>query len=243
MKFTALPFEKVLENLIEERRHRIHRLEQRKKELLKLWLSLPEPEDVKTRRETFQVLEGRRQISVKATEFLKECEGELLMAVPDNNLLWLYNSPFFDDLEKIERKRKLDVRILTNFSPTSTYVLEQINMDDKDFIYLDDETPGFIISDGGRMILLMDRSQDGGRKSLALWTNYESIVKAFRLLFTQLWEKEQVTSYMEMSEARHALGAVSRLSPTVLLCRCVQHTNRDIIKAKDYGRGYKKWLV
>jgi len=200
MKFTALPFEKVLENLIEERRHRIHRLEQRKKELLDLWLSLPEPEDVKTRRETFQVLEGRRQISVKATEFLQECEGELLLAVPDNNLLWLYNSPFFDDLEKIERKRKLDVRILTNFSPTSTYVLEQINMDDKDFTYLDEETPGFIISDGSHMILLMDRSKDGGRKPLALWTNYKSIVKAFRLLFTQLWAKEQATSYIEIAK-------------------------------------------
>jgi len=205
MKFTALPFERVLENLIEERRHRIHQLEQRKKELLELWLSLPKPEDVKTRRETFQVLEGRRQISVKATEFLKECEVELLMVVPDENLLWLYNSPFFDDLEKIGRKRQLDVRILTNFSPTSTYVLEQIDMDDKDFAYLDDETPGFILSDGSRMLLLMDRAEDEGRKPLAMWTNYRSIVKAYRLLFTQLWEKEQATSYMGLAKAEQAV--------------------------------------
>jgi len=191
MKFVAAPFEKALENLIEEKRHRIHQLEQRKKELLDIWLSLPTPEEVKTPNETFQVLEGRRQISVKANELLEGCSHELLMVFPDKNLLWLYNSPFFEDLEKILRKRRLDVRILTNFSQTSTYVLEQVNMGEGDFAYLetDGDVPGFIISEGSQMLLLMGRGRDG-EKPFAIGTNYRSIVNAFRLLFTLLWKKE-----------------------------------------------------
>ena len=202
MKFVAVPFERALENLIEERRHRIHQLEQRKKELLDIWLSLPKPEEVKPQSETFQVLEGRRQISVKANELLHGCSRELLIAVSDKNLLWLYNSPFFDDLEKIAKKRRLDVRILTNFSPTSTYVLEQINLCEGDFAYLDVEgAPDFIISDSSQMFLIMERGRVEEDKPFAMWTNYKSLVKSFRLLFSLLWKKEAAGPLLRLAEA------------------------------------------
>jgi len=202
MKFVAVPFERALENLIEERRHRIHQLEQRKKELLDIWLSLPKPEEVKPQSETFQVLEGRRQISVKANELLHGCSRELLIAVSDKNLLWLYNSPFFDDLEKIAKKRRLDVRILTNFSPTSTYVLEQINLCEGDFAYLGVEgAPDFIISDSSQMFLIMERGRVEEDKPFAMWTNYKSIVKSFRLLFSLLWKKEAAGPLLRRAEA------------------------------------------
>ena len=205
MKFVAAPFERALENLIEEKRHLVHQLERRKKELLDVWFSLPRVEKVKTPSETSQVLEGRRQISVKANELLHGCGRELLMAVPDRSLLWLYNSPFFDDLEKVARKRRLDVRIMTNFSPTSTYVLEQINLGEGDFAYLEaEETPGFIMSDGCQMLLLMERERDGGNKPFAMWTNYGSIVKAFRLLFTLLWKKEPAAPILQLAGAASA---------------------------------------
>lgn len=204
MKFIAVPFESALENLIEEKRHLIHQLEQRKKELMDIWLSLPKAEKVKNPNETFQVLEGRRQISVKANELVHGCSRELLMAVPDKSLLWLYNSPFFDDLEKVSRKRQVDVRILTNFSPTSTYVLEKINLGEGDFAYLGaDETPGFIMSDSGQMLLLMKGGREGGGKPFAMWTNYRSIVRAFRLLFTLLW-KEPATPILQLAVAEPA---------------------------------------
>jgi sugar-specific transcriptional regulator TrmB len=52
MKFAALPLERVLENLIEERRGRIIQLEQRKKELLEMWRSLPAAEELSSNKET-----------------------------------------------------------------------------------------------------------------------------------------------------------------------------------------------
>ncbi|MCW3991067.1 MAG: hypothetical protein NWE79_00010 [Candidatus Bathyarchaeota archaeon] len=205
MKFVATPFDKGLESLIEEKRHLIDQLERRKKELLDIWLSLPKAEKVKTPSETLQVLEGRRQISVKANELVHGCERELLMAVPGKSLLWLYNSPFFDELEEAAKKRRLDVRILTNFSPTSTYVLEQINLGEGDFAYLEDEeAPGFIMSDGGQMILLMEQGHGERGKLFAMWTNYLSIVKSFRLLFTLLWKKEPSAPILQLAGAEPA---------------------------------------
>ena len=65
MKFTAVPFEKVLDTEIEERRQRIHQLEKKKGELLHLWRSLPKASETETEKETLQVLEGKRQISAR----------------------------------------------------------------------------------------------------------------------------------------------------------------------------------
>lgn len=190
MKFVSVPFDRALGNLIEERRQRIHQMEQWKKELLDTWQSLPKPEARKTRKETFQVLEGRRQVSVKATQILEGCGSELLMVLSDENLLWLYNSPFFDDLEKIMGKRGIDVRVLTNYSPTSTYVFEEVNLGESDFAYqCMDDAPCFIISDAEQILLLMEREQEGEGKPFAMWTNYCTLVKSFKLLFNMMWRE------------------------------------------------------
>ena len=190
MKFVSVPFERALGNLIEERRQRIHQMEQWKKELLETWQSLPKPEARKTRKETFQVLEGRRQVSVKATQILEGCGSELLMVLSDENLLWLYNSPFFEDLEKIVEKRGIDVRVLTNYSPTSTYVFEEVSLGEGDFAYFCmDDAPCFIISDAEQVLLLMEREQEGEGKPFAMWTNYSTLIKSFKLLFNMMWKE------------------------------------------------------
>jgi len=190
MKFVSVPFEKALGNLIEERRQRVHQMEQWKKELMETWLSLPQPEQKTTKKETFQVLEGRRQVGVKATELLKECGSNILMILNDEVLLWLYNSPFFDDLEELAEKKGINVQLITNFSPTSTYVLEEVNLGKGDFNYKDiTEAPRFIISDNGQMLLLMTRGDADDGKPYAMWTNYSTLVQSFGLLFEMLWKQ------------------------------------------------------
>jgi len=179
MKFVSVPFEKALGNLIEERRQRIHQMEQWKKELMETW-----------RKETFQVLEGRRQVGVKAIELLEDCSSELLMILSDENLLWLYNSPFFDNLEKMISKKGINAQLITNFSPTSTHVLEEVSLWKGDFNYKDlNEAPCFIISDNGQMLLLMRRGKEKGGKPYAMWTNYWTLVNSFSLMFNLLWEE------------------------------------------------------
>jgi sugar-specific transcriptional regulator TrmB len=188
MKFVSVPFEKALGNLIEERRQKIHMMEQWKKELMETWRSLPQPEDRKTKKETFQVLEGRRQVSVKATQLLEGCDEQLLMVLSDQNLLWLYNSPFFDDLEEQAEKRGIEVRLMTNYSPTSTYVLDEVSLGEGDFMYKEiDDTPCFFISDSEQMLLLIEKPHEADGKPYAMWTNYDTLVKSFSLLFSLIW--------------------------------------------------------
>ena len=196
MKFVAVSFDKALGNLIEERRQRVHQMVQWKKELMKTWRSLPKAQAKKVRKETFQVLEGRKQVSVKATQLLEECTSEVKMILSDETLLWLYNSTFFDDLEELAEERDINVKILTNYSPTSTYVLEEVNIDDADFSYVDlDDAPCFIIVDDEEMLLLMDKPEKDN-KAFAIWTNYMTLLKSYRLLFGLVWKEPQNIALM-----------------------------------------------
>ena len=186
MKFIAVPFEKVLNNLIEERRQRIYQMEQRKAELLKIWASLPEPEKVNQRKETFQVLEGKKHISVRLTELLQNAEKEFHMVISDENLIWLYNTPFLDDVQEKTENEDLTTRLMTNFSPTSSYVLDQLEIGEGDFAYLKNEKiPGFFINDKREMILLMANEQNN---VTGMWTNYDTLVESYKILFSLLWK-------------------------------------------------------
>jgi len=186
MKFLAAPLENVLDNLIEGRRQRIRQLEQRRDELLRIWRSLPEPEEASTQKETFQVLEGKRQIAVKVSDVLRGCEREFSVVVSDENLVWLYNSSFFEDLEEIYEERGTDAMLLTNYSPTSMYVLGELDPEQCDFAFFEGrDLPGFFVSDSGEMVLLMD---NGDAKFNAIWTNYSSIVESYKTLFKLLWK-------------------------------------------------------
>jgi sugar-specific transcriptional regulator TrmB len=188
MKFVAIPFEQVLENLIEERRQKIYQMELRKKELLQIWRSLPEPTNVTKVKETFQVLKGKRHISVRVNELLTGCKEKFDLILSDQNLIWLYNTPFLDDLNEITYEGNIKVKLLTNYSPTSNYVLDKLNMKNGDFAYLKKYVlPGFIISDEKEVILLMD---DDKNNIYGLWTNYKTIIQSYSILFNMLWKEK-----------------------------------------------------
>lgn len=188
MKFTAVPFEKVLDTEIEERRQRIHQLEKKKEELLHLWNALPKASETETEKETLQVLEGKRQISARISEILKASTKKLNAVVTDRHLIWIYNSSFFEELEGMSKGGGIDVRILTEYSTTSTFVLEQVDLSNCDFAFLHlKEQPSFIMSDAGYMILLME-NEDG--KFYAMETNYASILKSYGNLFDLLWKSQ-----------------------------------------------------
>jgi sugar-specific transcriptional regulator TrmB len=188
MKFAALPLERVLENLIEERRGRITQLEQRKSELLEMWRLLPAVEGLSSDKETLQVLEGRRHVMAKVSELLDNSEAEFQAVVSDNEMVWLFNNLFFEDLGDRMKEKPLDVRMMTQYSPTSSYIIERTDVYDLDFAFLRRTSqPSFFVSDDKQVLLLMNGDDN---KPLAMWTNYGALVASFRNLFEQLWKNQ-----------------------------------------------------
>lgn len=189
MKFKAVPLEKFLDLKLEEKRERIYQLEKRKTELLHLWGSLPEVNEPENEEKMLQVVEGKNKIIGKISKLLKLSEKRFKGVLNDRNLIGVYNSSFFEELETLSKKKKdIDVKILTDYSPTSTFVLEQMNLVNCDFAFLHlKDQPSFIISDAGYMILFMENNNN---KFCVMETNDRSIVKSYENLFDMLWKNQ-----------------------------------------------------
>ncbi len=183
LRFSAYPLERVLENQIEERRQRVHQMERRKKELLEIWESLPQPRGTQQDREVFQVLDGRKHIAARIMEMVKAAK-EIEVALSDDNLIWLYNTPFLDEIQVRTSGGSLRTRILTNYSATSLYVLEQMELGESDFAYTERKTPGFIVSDRDEAIIMLTGEST---RAKALYTNYKVLVEDYRELFQKMW--------------------------------------------------------
>ncbi len=188
LRFKAVPFEKLLNTEIEERRQRIHTLENKNRELIDAWNNLYKIDESEDGREVLQVLEGKRQVSAKVTELLRTTIKKLSIVVDDRHFVWLYNSTFFEDLDSMSKERDIDVKILTKYSPTSTFVIEQLDAPNCDLAFLHNlDQPSFILSDSGTALILSGNNE---LSFSAMETNYASILKSYQNLFSLLWKSQ-----------------------------------------------------
>jgi len=197
LKFVATPFEKTLDLLIKSKKLRLELLERKKKDLVDLWLSLPQPEVEFVRKEVFQILEGEEQINLKAEEILAKTQREIWVFVSDSDISRFYHSGFLDRLERIAKK-EVSVRLLTNDSPKSCFFVKKLKLNGAKCLSIcPDDLSSFIIVDQEQLLFLINKNNEKNddleekREKLAgLWTSYGAFIKALGALFTELWSAE-----------------------------------------------------
>ena len=188
MMFKAKPFEIVLEDLILEEKKRILQLEQQKTQILDVWSSLPKIGEVESTR-SIQVLDGKRQILTKVDELLSNCEESYQVVVKDEELIWLYNSMFFENAGKLTQQKGLKLLLVTELSATSEYVVERVNCP-MDFVFKKKGAdPSFILKDNKELIIIMN---EAGKGPTAMFTNYNALTEAFKRLFEFIWSEPNV---------------------------------------------------
>ena len=195
LKFIATPFENAIETLIESKKLRLQKLETRKKEIVEIWLSLPQPNREQERKEVFQMLEGEEQLDLKYNEIIQNAKKEILFFVTEEDLPRLYHSGLTDKLIGLTR-RNVEVKFLTANSPRTRYFVEKIKLLNAMNLppHLKD-VPSFIISDQGQLLFTIRKQNDknGEKQSLrkaALFTNYQSFTKTLEALFNELWNAQ-----------------------------------------------------
>lgn len=195
LKFIATPFERAIDALIGAKKLRIQRLEKKKKDLVDIWLSLPQPEVSIRRKEVFQILEGAEQIDLKANEILQNAHDEIKVFAPEEDLARLYHSGLVDRLEKSSRKN-FAVKLLTNDSLKSRFFIDKISLTTVRYVLSDvRNVPSFILADREQLLLTIRKNPEEQSekrvKIAALWTNYEAFINALEKLFSELWRVEK----------------------------------------------------
>lgn len=200
LKFTAVAFEQAYDVLVKTKKLNVELLERKKKELVDLWLSIPQQKAEPETKEIFQILEGEEQLILKANEIVDRTKKEICVLAPDLDLLRLYHSGFTDNLEKVSKK-KAKALLLTNSSPKSRFIAEKMGLSDVKYLSVkSDDLPSFILSDQQELLFSIKNgngNQDAEvrrkkEKISFLWTNYSTFIKALQLLFANLWATKTV---------------------------------------------------
>ena len=99
--------------------------------------------------------------------------------------------------------------LLTNNSPKSRFIAEKMGLSDVNYISADSgDIPSFILSDQQELLFSIkngDDQQDSGmrrkkEKISFLWTNYNTFIKALRLLFVNLWNTDNLSVNADLLE-------------------------------------------
>jgi sugar-specific transcriptional regulator TrmB len=191
IKFIATPFESAIDALIEAKKLRIQKLERRKKDLVDLWHSLPQPDHEEERKEVFQMLEGEDQIDLKSNEIIQNTKREILFFVAEEDLPRFYHSGVTDKLRALARMN-IAVKFLTTDSARSRYFVEKIKLlNAMNLPPHVKEVPTFILSDQDQLLLIIKKTGEKGKKAVpkkaGLWTNCVSFTRALEALFVELW--------------------------------------------------------
>lgn len=181
LRFMAVPLEKVLNNFIEDRRRRVIQLEKSRDNLLDVWRDLPQATDVNVKKQTYQVLESGRQIWLKIKELAEDCKESFYMVIKEKDLIWLYNTTLFEELEEEIGSRGIKVSLITNYSKERGYLPEGISVRGARIKFLEKlDLQSFFLSDDSEIILVLD---SGGQEINGMWTNYKSMTRSYRMLF------------------------------------------------------------
>ncbi len=196
-RFSAVPFEKVLDLFVNAKMEEAKQIQRNKEEILSDWqsIALTETDDVTPK---FAVLEGRNVIFSKIREMAQQTKKHLLAMITVPNLVRADQFGFFDAFVQ-PKERNIQFRILTELSEQNMDTIMRIlKTTPKQGLGLEIRTPDLglrissrmIIRDYEEAIFFIERGVDfsaAEKTEACLWTNCESLVRSFAAVFEDLW--------------------------------------------------------
>ena len=199
LKFTAVPLDKAIDLLVDEKKMKIRLLEREKESLIELWGSVPRVDVQKTEKELFQRIDGEQSVILKAQELLEKTERKFEVFVPNEHLAQLYYHEFTDKLRS--KMDKIDVMLLAEDSPKTHFFIDQLDWPRQNCGIIEEHNlPCFMVSDEKEVLISFQEEDVKGEagykkkvKTAAIWTNYSAFIWTYRSLFSKLKRDNQLT--------------------------------------------------
>lgn len=202
-RFRATDMGKAVDTLIKNEKNKINELEQKKKNILYLWKSIPtkgnEYENENLEENKFQSLQGKNSILGKIEKMITESTDEVLVLGTETDFIKFYHTEFTEFLKKC----KSELKLLTTYSEKGNYIFEDVPLEKiKKIEDKNREHFCYIIKDDNEVLFFINNSQLGD--ILAIWTDSKSFVSTLKSLFKLVWKK---SNYVLESDASKILGS------------------------------------
>jgi sugar-specific transcriptional regulator TrmB len=195
-RFSAIPFEKLLDLFIKEKIEETRSLKQRKAEILANWHSLKMEEDTSAK---FTVIEGRNFIYSKIYQMLQESTSRFLAITTLPVLVQADQRDIFDAISNHRSKKTTSLRFLTELSDQNVTLLKSLM---KEFSAGNLNVnvrypelglslfPHMIIKDEDEVLFFVKPRTENSlieKHDTCLWTDCKTLVKSFIAIFEDLW--------------------------------------------------------
>lgn len=195
-RFSAIPFEKVLDLFIKAKMEETQRLQKSKDEILSKWQAL-EIAEIDTSR--FTVIEGRSYIFSKIQQMMQETKNQISTITTVPSLVQADQYGLFDVGFSPALESKIKFRFLTELSSQNVEAMKNLMRESRG-VKLDFEGrnpnlgfklfPRMVIRDEDEAIFFIKPRTEASiieKDDVCLWTNCKTLVQAFTAIFEELW--------------------------------------------------------
>ncbi|MCW4029330.1 MAG: hypothetical protein NWE92_06755 [Candidatus Bathyarchaeota archaeon] len=193
-RFSAEPFEKVLDLFVKARMEEAQQLQGSKNQILTDWQSIKLDED-KDKPSTFKVLEGNNYIYPKLKQMTEEAQTQLSIVFTIPELIRIYQSEALDELFTKISTSSVSLRILTDISSENCKIVHKFFHQRHKNLEIRAPDLGLklpnsmIIRDEAEVAFIIDSNENHQDKqhNTCLWTNCKTLVHSFNSVFDNSW--------------------------------------------------------
>ena len=200
-RFSAVPFEKVLDLFVRARMEEAKRIQHGKNGFLSDWQSIAIGETA-DRAAKFTVLEGRNYIYSKLRQMIEETKNHLLIISTVPGLIRADQFGLLDAAFSHVSKSKIQLRFLTELSEQNVNALKSLlSRGLRSGLSFEGRVPELglklftriVIRDGEEAVFFITPETDAGeeRKETSLWTNSKPLVNSFSAVFEEMWRNSK----------------------------------------------------
>ena len=195
-RFSAMPFQRVLDFLIKAKIEETKRLQQSKAEILSNWQNLKIEDD---KSEKFTVIEGRSYIYSKIQQMIQETRNQVLTITTIPTLAQANQRDVFDTTYNNPLKSKIQFRFLVELSKENIHIIKDLLKETSNSM-LDVEGrnpdlgltlfPQMLVRDEEEVLFFTKPRTETSiieKDDVCLWTDCITLVKAFVSVFNDLW--------------------------------------------------------
>ena len=197
-RFSAVPFEKVLDSFARAKREEADLIERTKEDLLLYWRHV-DGAKLEVPTEKFTVIEGSHRVYSKVLSMIEETKKQFLTICSIEELLKADRFGIFDAVAKHPLKKHVQFRFLTE-SPRQPVGAKKTIVEDlqRKGVILRERNPDLgrslspriVIRDEEEVLLFFAPKVDFGVENAyetCLWTNCRDLVRSFAAVFDALW--------------------------------------------------------
>ena len=193
-QYTIVPFENVLESIVEAKREEVVFIEKAKEDLLNYMMRKRHSEPIL---EKFVVVKGNKRIYAKITQMIRNTNHQLSTAATISDLLRTDRFNVFDTALNHPLRSQIQYRFLTELSEQNLNavkaVLKRTPKTDFNFKLRNPDLglkvfPRMILRDNEEVLFFTGPEPNKiSKDEVCLWTNCKSLVTTFMGIFEDLW--------------------------------------------------------